>query len=166
MSAQKIAMAYTEEECMGGRSWTTITADDDVARAIALFLNSTYGLLIRVGYGQSTDLGRSPIQVRAIDNHPLPDFTSDSEAGRQARDIAVANFDRLRQLPLERISLSALDDNRAEIDRVVTLMLGIPWNTGTENMLATWRRLMCLQPGVNANNKQTLATLAKAGITA
>ena len=166
MSAQKIAMAYTEQECMGGRSWTTITADVGAAKAIALFLNSTYGLLIRVGYGQSTDLGRSPIQVRAIDNHPLPDFASDSAAGQQARDIAVANFDRLRLLPLERISLSALDDNRAEIDRVVTLMLGIPWHAETENMLATWRRLMCLQPGVNANNKQTLATLAKAGITA
>ena len=164
MSAQKIAFAYTEQECMGGRSWTTITAAPGVAEAMAIFLNSTYGLLIRIGYGQSTDLGRSPIQVRAIDNHPIPDFTRNSNAGRKARRIATENFERLRTLPLERISLSALDANRAEIDRVATLMLGLDWNPETENMLDSWRRLMCLQPGVNANNKETLATLDAAGV--
>lgn len=166
MSSQCVAMAYTDILCIGGISWNTTTANVGVIESLALFLNSTYGLLVRFGYSHTTQLGRSLIQVRAIDNHPLPDFASDSAAGQQARDIAVANFDRLRQLPLKRISLSALDDNRAEIDRVVTLMLNIPWNVETENMLATWRRLMCLQPGVNANNRQTLATLAKAGIKA
>ena len=164
MSAQKISVAYTEDECMGGRSWTTLTADPGVAEAIALFLNSSYGFLVRIGYGQSTDLGRSPIQVRAIDDHPIPDFASPGLSGRAARKIALQEFDRLRNLPLERISLSAIDDNRAEIDRVVTLMLGLPWNMDTENMLAVWRKLMCLQPAVNAGNKSTLETLAKAGI--
>ena len=164
MSSQKIAVAYTEQECMGGRSWTTLHADSGVAEAIAICLNSTYGMLMRIGYGQSTQLGRSPIQVRAIDNHPLPDFASDCAAGRRAREIAVAEFDRLRKLPLERISLCALDDNRAEIDRVVTLMLGLDWHPETENMLASWRRLMCLQPAVNANNLETLDQLAQAGI--
>ena len=166
MSSQKIAVAYTEQECMGGRSWTTIYADAGVAEAIAIFLNSTYGMLIRIGYGQSTQLGRSPIQVRAIAGHPLPDFAGDSAAGREARRIAVENFERLRMLPLDRISLSVIDANRAEIDRVVTLMLGLEWNPETENMLASWRRLMCLQPGVNANNDEVLATLAQAGIRA
>ena len=166
MSAQKIAVAYTEQDCMGGRSWTTIYADSGVAEAVAIFLNSTYGMLIRIGYGQSTDLGRSPIQVRAIAGHPLPDFASASDAGRRAREIAVAEFDRLRELPLERISLSALDGNRAEIDRVATLLLGLPWRPDTEGMLASWRRLLCLQPGVNANNRQTLGKLAAAGIRA
>lgn len=165
MSAQKIAVAYTEDECMGGRSWTTLTADPGVEEAIALFLNSSYGLLIRIGYGQSTDIGRSPIQVRAIDDHPIPDFASPGLSGRAARKIALQEFDRLRNLPLERISLSAIDANRAEIDRVVTLMLGLPWNIETETMLADWRKLMCLQPAVNAGNKATLQTLASAGIT-
>ena len=164
MTSQKIAMAYTEQECMGGRSWTTIYADSGVAGAAAIFLNSTYGMLIRIGYGQSTQLGRSPIQVRAIAGHPLPDFASDSPAGRQARQIALAEFPRLRQLPLQRISLSVLDDHRAEIDRIATQLLGIPWHPETEQMLASWRRLMCLQPGVNANNREVLATLERAGI--
>ena len=163
--SQKIAVAYTEDECMGGRSWNTLAADPGVAESIALFLNSSYGLLVRIGSGQSTSLGRSPMQVRAIGDHPIPDFASDGEAGLAARKIALAEFDRLRNIPLERISLSAIDANRAEIDRVVTLMLGLPWNIETETMLADWRKLMCLQPAVNAGNKATLQTLASAGIT-
>ena len=164
LSAQKIAVAYTDQKCIGGLSWTTIYGDNGIAEAVAIFLNSTYGLLIRTGHGESSQLGRSIMGVSAVDNHPLPDFASDSAAGRQARQIALAEFPRLRQLPLQRISLSVLDDHRAEIDRIATQLLGIPWHPETEQMLASWRRLMCLQPTVNANNRQTLATLAQAGI--
>ena len=62
--------------------------------------------------------------------------------------------------------MSVLDGNREEIDRAATLMLGLPWDPATENMLDTWRRLMCLQPGVNARNRETLAALAAAGLGA
>ena len=165
-SSQAIAACCTEEDCMGGSSWTTLHADDDTARAIALFLNSVYGILIRVGYGQPTMLGRSRIQVRAIGGHPVPDFGADTPAARAARSIAAENFDRLRTLPLKRIALCALDENRAEIDRVVTLMLGLPWDIRAESSLDSWRKLMCLQPAVNGNNRQTLATLSAAGIRA
>ena len=164
MSAQKIAVAYTETACMGGRSWNTIKAEEGVIKAVALFLNSTYGILIRAGYGQSSDLGRSPIQVNAIDDHPVPDFAGDTPAAAEARGIALENFDGLRKLELERIALAVVDRNRAEIDRVVTLMLGLPYDGGMENMLAEWRRMMCLQPAINANNKGTLTTLAEHGI--
>ena len=164
MSAQKIAACYTPESCIGGRAWTTLRAEEGVSAAINLFLNSTYGIIIRVGYGEATDLGRSTMGVTAVDGHPVPDFAAASPAGQQARQIALDNFARLRQLDLDRISLSVLDPNRAEIDRVVALMLGLPYNRATERMLQSWRRLMCLQPGVNARNKETLEKLAAAGI--
>ena len=83
----------------------------------------------------------------------------------RARAIAAANFDRLRTLPLKRIALSAIDPNRAEIDRVVTEMLGLPLTADAEAMLSQWRRLMCLQPTVNGKNKAVLAELRSAGIT-
>ena len=164
MSSQSIAMCYTEQECMGGSSWTTINATDDVSKAIALFLNSVYGLLIRIGYGQSTMLGRSRLQIRAIGGHPIPDFAAEVDAAKTARRIAAANFDRLRTLPLKRISLSALDPNRAEIDRIVTQMLGLPYDANAESMLSSWRKLMCLQPIVNANNKSVLRELEREGV--
>ena len=166
MSSQKIAFCYTENSCMGGRAWTTIFSGDGASKAIALFLNSTYGLIIRTGYGETTVPGRSTMGVTAVDSHPIPDFTSDSDAGKQAREIAVDNFDRLRQLKFQRISLSALDENRIELDRVVTLMLDIPWNQEAERMLDAWRRLMCQQPAVHDNTDETLVALKKAGIMA
>ena len=163
-SAQKVAVCYTPIVSMGGRAWTTIHAENEVIRAIALFLNSTYGLIVRIGYGESTDLGRSTMGVTAIGGHPIPDFAADTDAAKQACAVAAANFERLRKLELKRISLCAIDSNRAEIDRVVTQMLGLPRNADTEAMLDAWRKLMCLQPIVNANNISTLRTLAEAGI--
>ena len=163
-SSQSIAMAYTEIECMGGRSWTTIKADMDVAKAITLFLNSTFGMLIRIGYGQSTHVGRSPVQVRAIPGHSVPDFSVDDPAGVKARAIASENFDTLRKLSLKRISLSAVDSNRARIDEVVAKMLGLEWNLETENMLAAWRNLMCQQTMVHNNTRETLAELRAVGV--
>ena len=163
-SSQKIAVAYTEEPCMGGQAWNTFKADEDIAKSIALFLNSTFGIVVRSGYGNSANPGRSRVQVRAIDGHPIPDFAADTPAATEARRIAVENFDRLRILQLDRIALAAIDPNRHEIDRVVSLMLGLPWNIATENMLARWRELMCLQPTINANNKGVLASLAAHGI--
>ena len=163
-SSQTIAMAYTEVACMGGRSWATIKADADVAKAIALFLNSTFGMLIRIGYGQSTNVGRSPIQIRAIPGHPVPDFSVGDSAGAKARAIAWENFDVLRRLPLRRISLSAVDPNRGKIDEVVARMLGIEWTLESESMLATWRSLMCQQTMVHNNMSEVLAELREAGV--
>ena len=163
-SAQKIAVCYTPTVSIGGRAWTTIDAEPDVIKAITLFLNSTYGLIVRTGYGEATDLGRSTMGVKAIDDHPIPDFAADADAAKTARRIAAANFDRLRSLPLKRISLSALDPNRAEIDRIVTQMLGLPYDANAESMLQAWRKLMCLQPIVNANNKSVLRELEREGV--
>ncbi len=163
-SSNSIAAAYTEQACFGGSSWTSISGSDGVGEAICLFLNSTYGMLIRFGHGQSQDRGRSRLQVGGIKNHPIPDFGSSSEAGRHARHIALENFDRLRYLALKRMSLSATDPNRAEIDEVVTKMLGLDWNLATENMLDTWRRLMCQQANVHNETRATLEELREAGV--
>ena len=165
-SANKVAVAFTDAVCMGGRSWNTIKtkeiAPPGTAEAIILFLNSAYGILIRAGYGQSSDLGRCPINVNAIDGHPIPDFAG--AAAVNARRIAAENFDRLRQLPLERIALAAIDPHRREIDRIVTLMLGLPWDPAAESMLDLWRRLLCLQPAINARNQSVLTKLKANGI--
>ena len=163
-SSQRIAVAYTEDYCMGGQAWNTFYSNRDIAIAITLFLNSTFGMVIRSGYGQSTHPGRSRMQIKAIDGHPIPDFAADTETATEARRVAEEHFDRLRKLELNRIALSAVDQNRHEIDRIVARMLGLPEDDATEGMLAEWRALMCLQPAINANNKEVLATLKAHGI--
>ena len=168
MSSAKVAAAHTEQACMGGRAWCALMPVKDAApgtaESVILFLNSTFGLLIRSGYGLTTNIGRSGLRVRALASHPIPDFAGDTPAAAAARQLALDNFDRLRQLDLERIALAAIDPNRAEIDRVVTLMLGLPWEVSAENMLAEWRKMLSLEPSVNGGNKGVLAALAEQGI--
>ena len=144
--SQRIAMAYTEEMSMGGRAWTTVSGfDPGVGEATTIFMNSTFGMIIRIGYGQFSGQGGAVFGVGAIGGHPVPDFAIDSDAGEKARELAIDNFDKLRMLDFERVSWSALDANRAKIDEVVLQMLGLDWNLETEGMLASWRNLMCQQ---------------------
>ena len=158
LAAGRIAVAYTAQPCMGGRSWNTLQGNEPVLKAIALFLNSAYGLIIRYGYGQKSQLGRSPVQLGAIDGHPIPNFAANTPEGEKARQIAVAEFDRLRQLELNRIALAACDKNRKEIDRVVTEILGLPWNEWKDT-LQEWRKIMCQQPATHAHTQIVLDAL-------
>ena len=158
VNSQCIAAAYTEQAVMGGSAWNTFQTDPDLCKAITIFLNSTYGLLIRIGYGQITDPGRSRLQVKGIAGHPIPEFDAN------ARQIASAEFDRLRKLELRRIAWSVLDDNRAEIDRVAIQMLGVKLSPTVEKMLHEWRKLMCQQSIVHGNNQVVLKELRDNGI--
>ena len=158
VNSQCIAAAYTEQAVMGGSAWNTFQTDPDLCKAITIFLNSTYGLLIRIGYGQITDPGRSRLQVKGIAGHPIPEFDAN------ARQIASAEFDRLRKLELRRIAWSVLDDNRAEIDRVAIQMLGVELSPTVEKMLYEWRKLMCQQSIVHGNNQVVLKELRDNGI--
>ena len=163
--SQRIAMAYTEEDCMGGRAWTTLSNfEHGVGEATTLFLNSTFGMIVRIGYGQFSGQGGSVLGVGAIGGHPVPDFKIDSDAGETAREIAINHFGKLRMLELERVSWSALDANRAKVDEVVSQMLGLEWNLETEGMLASWRNLMCQQKIVHCGRKIVLEPLRAAGV--
>ena len=43
-------------------------------------------------------------------------------------------------------------------------MLGLPWDLAAESMLDLWRRMLCLQPAINARNQSVLAKLKANGI--
>ena len=163
--SQRIAMAYTEEICMGSRAWTTLyNFATGVGESTTLFLNSTFGMIVRIGYGQFSGQGGSVLGVGAIGGHPVPDFAIKTRAGERAREIAINHFDDLRMLELERVSWSALDANRAKIDETVSQMLGLEWNLETEGMLASWRNLMCQQKIVHCGRKIVLERLSAAGV--
>lgn len=165
VSSQAVASAYTADPVLGGAGWISLLTDQDgLGEAITLFLNSTFGLIIRVTYGQSAHVGRARIGVQAAAKHPIPDFSQDTEAAQNARRIALDKFDKLRTLPLKRISLAAIDAHRIAIDQTVAQMLGLPNDSTTESLLDSHRRLMCSQTAVHANVRETASQLAAAGI--
>ena len=58
MTSQALAAAVTDEPVMGGRAWTTLLCDDErVKSALAIWLNSTLGNLLRTCYAQITHQG-------------------------------------------------------------------------------------------------------------
>ena len=165
VSSQALAAAYTEEKTLGGSGWISMgTGLDGLGEAVTLFLNSTFGLIPRIVYGQSAHVGRARFGIRGAANLPIPEFNQDSEPGMRARQVALAAFEELRSLKLNRISLAAVDDNRIAIDRVVSEMLGIELNRNNAAMVDAWRRMMCSQTAVHANVHGTVEQLTAAGV--
>ena len=165
VSSQAVAAAYTEEVALGGAGWISmITELEGLGEAVTLFLNSSFGLITRIVYGQSAHVGRARFGVKAAANLPVPQFNQDNQSARNARQVALEAFDELRTVSLNRISLAAIDDNRIEIDRTVAEMLGIELDQANTNMVDMWRRIMCSQTAVHANVSGTLEQLATAGI--
>ena len=165
VSSQAVAAAYTEEKALGGSGWISMVTDlDGLGEAITLFLNSTFGLIPRIVYGQSAHVGRARFGIRGAANLPIPEFNQDSEPGMRARQVALAAFEEFRSLKLNRISLAAIDENRIAIDRVVSEMLGIELNRNNAAMVDAWRRMMCSQTAVHANVHGTVEQLTAAGV--
>ena len=172
MSSQRITMAYTESKALGGRGWVTLKAEDPrILKALTLFLNSTFGIIVRVGKGQKTQIGRAPMAVKSIRLHPVPDFAADTDHAEKARNLADKRWDAVIDAPLNRISLSAIDSARKDIGVIVFEMLLTI--TASESdvsckhmdmMLDAWRKKLCRQPIVHGNTKLVLKKLRDAEV--
>ena len=161
-NSQALAFAHTRTQSHGGRSWNAIQdISDEVGRCVALFYNSVFGAIVRQAYGQSTQPGRAPIQVGAIEGLPCPDFGASTAEGRYARSVAKRRFPSLAEMELEPFVYCFRDKARHEIDNAVAEMLGLnQMDTGVQDMLAHWRLLFADEPNVNGGNKRVLAALA------
>lgn len=163
LTSQSIAMAMTRAPTHGGRTWNALqSVTDEVAKCVALFNNSTLGIIVIRAYGQKGQRGpRAAFQVGAIPGLPCPAFHADTPEAQRARDIAERQFDELSQLPLEPFAYCFRDANRRRIDSVVAAMLGLdPQDDAVQGMLAYYRRLFASEPNVNGRQRAILAALA------
>lgn len=160
MVSQALAAARTLEPAMGGSTWTALESDDEgVKAALALWFNSTLGLMVRIAYGQTTQPGRSRMQVRALAGLPVPDFAADSGAGERARSIARRRFDALSVVELQPVSYAFQDERRAEIDDAALAMLGLADERGARGALAELRRLWCKEPSVHGGSERIMRAM-------
>lgn len=149
MTSQSLSAAWLTQPAMGGSTWTTLKhQDQDTLKAILIWLNSTPGLIARWAHGQTTQHGRARLQIGDIASAPIPDFSSQTDAGMTARLIASQEFERLTQLELRQVALAATDASRHEIDRVALRMLGID-SREFADALANIRAQWCAEPSVN-----------------
>ena len=163
LTSQALAAARTDRLVMGGRAWTALQSNDaDVKVALSIWLNSTLALLLRVCYAQTTQPGRATMQIRALSGFPVPDFTTDSDAGQRARTIARQRSDELASLPLEPVSYAFRDSNRHRVDHVALEMLGLGDDVAAIAAVDFLRGQWCREPSVHGGNRAIMRAL---GIT-
>ena len=160
-TSQATAVCATASAAHGGAAWNALQNIKRGAEpAIALFYNSIFGAALRSAYGQSTQSGRSTIQVNAIAGTPCPDFGAGTDAARRAIEIAAREFEALSALELEPFAYCFRDGNRQRIDSVVADMLGLDAaDAGVQALLARYRLLFAREPNVNGRNRGVLGAL-------
>ena len=160
LTSQALAAARTMEPVMGGSAWNALQCNDDgIKAALAIWLNSTPGLLIRTCYAQTTQQGRATMQIRALAGFPVPDFAADNDAGAQARAIARQHIDELSELELQPASYAFQDTNRRRIDSVALAMVGLGESQPANAAIAALRQQWCREPSVHGGNRAIMRAL-------
>ena len=144
--SQALAIAFTERESAGGRVWpNVIFGDKGFDYALAVWGNSTLGLLSYWWHSSRQQSSKASMTIRQAETLPVLDFRALSD-GQLA--VAQGIFDEFRELDLLPAYLADADSNRALLDRrVVCDLLGFD-----EEVYRTVRRLSakwCAEPSVH-----------------
>lgn len=145
-TSQSVLVATTENEAMGGSAWTgLLNGDVAMRKAFALWANSIYGMVIYWSQGNRTQLGRSRLQVKGIQNMSCPNLHN---IDRENLEEAATCFDRLSAKCLMPAWKADRDPVRSEINAAASKLLGIPtYDTGTLT------RLWCAESSVRHNKR-------------
>ena len=164
-TTQSTSVAYTESEYHGGRAWNALQdLDDDAARCMTIWYNSTFGAITRYVYSQSTQPGRALMGVKAIEDLPCLDFGADSLSAAHARKVATTHFAEISQLKLEPFVYCFLDENRHRIDDIATEMIGLDSkDPNVREMIANYRLMFASEPNVNDRKPEVLTALRECG---
>ena len=156
MTSQALAAARTDEAVMGGRAWTALISDDDAVKsALALWLNSTLGLVLRTGYAQTTQPGRATLSIDAFGAFPVPDFA----ASEHARAVARREYGRLAAGELLPAASAWQDTHRQAIDGAVLDMIGLGRNEGAAAAVRRLRDKWAREPAVHGGNRALVEAL-------
>ena len=144
--SQALAIAFTERESVGGRVWPNVIFDDKrFDCALAVWGNSTLGLLSYWWHSSRQQSSKASMTIRQAETLPVLDFRALSDGQLAA---AQRIFDEFRELDLLPAYLADADPNRALLDRkVICALLGFD-----EEVYRAVRRLAekwCAEPSVH-----------------
>ena len=160
MTSQALAAARTEQPMIGGRAWTALISDNEAVKAaLAIWLNSTPGLVLRTCYAQTTQPGRATMQIKALAGFPVPDFGAATAAGERARSVARERLAELSALELRPIACASEDGNRKRIDEVALEMVGLSDEPDAARALDFLRAIWCREPAVHGGNRAIMREL-------
>jgi len=152
-NSQSTAMQFTSKKTIGGRAWPSIKLENaEKEKALVLWANSSFGLLLHWWHANKQQSGRGSIGVSALESLPVLDVTKLSE---EALAKAVSVFDEMKHKELRPVNEIAQDTTRAEIDtRLATEVLGLPPELATpDGPLALLRQKLALEPSIAGSKK-------------
>jgi hypothetical protein len=153
-NSQSTAMQFTSKKTIGGRAWPSIKlANGEQEKALALWANSSLGLLLHWWYANKQQAGRGSIGIMALESLPVLDVT---KLSKDALARAVSIFDDTKHKELRPVNEIDQDTVRYEIDtRLCTEVLGFPTElTAPDGPLALLRQKLALEPSI-AGSKLT-----------
>ena len=149
--SQPLAVAFTEQESIGGRVWPNVIFDDKrFDYAFVVWGSSTLGLLCYWWHSTRQQSSKASITIRSAEFLPVLDLRalSDDQLDK-AQDI----FDEFRHKELKPAYIADADPNRALLDkRVVCDLLGFGQDTyeAVRRLSAKW----CAEPSVHGGKRR------------
>ena len=149
--SQPLAVAFTDQESMGGRVWANVKFPDRrFDYAFSIWGNSTLGLLSYWWHSSRQQSSKASMTIRQAETLPVLDFRALSD-GQLAATEGI--FDEFRELDLLPAYLADADANRALLDRrVVCELLGLGEEVyrGVRRLAAKW----CAEPSVHGGKRR------------
>ena len=149
--SQALAVAFTEQKSLGSSVWPNVIFNDErFDYALAVWGNSTLGLLSFWWHSSRQQSSKARLTVTSIEALPVLDFRTLSD---DQLATAKAIFDEFRALDLKPAYLADADENRALLDRrVVCHLLGFGEDIyqAVRLLAAKW----CAEPSVHGGKKR------------
>ena len=144
--SQALAVAFTDQQSVGGRVWPNVLFEDNrFDCTFAMWGNSTLGLLSWWWHSNRQQSSKAGLTIRSAETLPVLDFrTLTDEQLAKAEKI----FEEFREKELMPAYLADADPNRALLDRrVVCDLLGFDESVyqGVRRLAAKW----CAEPSVH-----------------
>ena len=144
--SQPLAVAFTDQESLGGSVWGDVTfSEKRFDQAFSVWANSTLGLLSYWWHSSRSQSSKARLTIRSAESFPVLDFRALSD---DQLIMAELIFDEFRDKELQPAYLADADPNRALLDRrVVCDLLGFDEQTyvGVRRLAAKW----CAEPSVH-----------------
>ena len=146
LNSQSLAACLTPAKCIGGTAWPNfIVSNDDWEKPLALWANSTLGLMCFWWAGTRQQQGRARLTISRLPTLLVLDPRRLSEAQMKA---AHGVFDDFREREMLPANEAYRDEVRHDLDRALLLdVLGLP--EALLGPLATLRESWCAEPTVH-----------------
>ena len=144
--SQPLAVAFTDQESVGGRVWpNVIFGDKRFDYSFTVWSNSTLGLLSYWWHSSRQQSSKAGMTIRSAESLPMLDFRALTD---EQLVMAELIFNEFRDKELKPAYLADADPNRALLDRrVVRDLLGFNEDTykAVRRLAAKW----CAEPSVH-----------------